>query len=66
MIRNSKLFNASLYLYKAATFLRDIKKEEHKQVLQLAQDILNEVEITEADEIEHKKVDKYAKIIKGK
>jgi len=62
-MRNTDLYNASYHLYKAATFLTDIDPKIKNQVLDMAKDFLDKVEIT--DEELSNQIDKYCKMIKG-
>ena len=62
-MRNTDLYYASYHLYKAATFLTDIDPKVKEQVLDMAKDFLNKVNIT--DEELSNQIDEYCKIIKG-
>lgn len=62
-MRNTDLYYASYHLYKAATFLTDLDPKVKKQLLDMAKDYLNKVNIT--DENLSKEIEEYCKIIKG-
>ena len=64
MRKNFQLYSASYHLYKAATFLRDIKEEEKQTVLDMADTFLNEIKTSDEDHAEIKEIDEYAKLIK--
>jgi uncharacterized protein (UPF0332 family) len=62
-MRNTDLYYASYHLYKAATFLTDIDPKIKTQLLDMAKEYLDKVDIT--DEDLSKKIEEYSKIIKG-
>lgn len=64
MNKNVKLYGAAYHLYRASTFLSEIKEEEKEQILDMAKKFLHEVNITEKDEEDTEAIEKYAEMIK--
>jgi len=63
MDRNFKLYRASAHVIEAAKYLRGVEKELHKQLLNIAEETLEKIEI---DEQEVSKVEEYEKKIREK
>jgi len=66
MRKNVKLYNASLHLYEAAKWLRDVDEKRKSHILDLSKKCLDEVSLTEESQEELKEIEEYAKMIKEK
>lgn len=62
-MKNVNLFNASLHLYQAATFLGEIDPDTKSYLLDLSKKYLDQVEITEESEQTRKEILAYSKEI---